>query len=53
MGVAASTGRTARRCRIRLVAPLMAVAEERGLSGAQLIEAYLVGIETGSASPAL
>ena len=31
---------------VPLVAPLMAVAEERGLSGAKLIEAYLVGIET-------
>jgi 2-methylcitrate dehydratase PrpD len=31
---------------VPLVAPLMAVAEERGHSGAQLIEAYLVGIET-------
>lgn len=31
---------------VPLVSPLMAVAEERGLSGAQLIEAYLVGIET-------
>lgn len=31
---------------VPLVAPLMAVAEERGHSGTQLIEAYLVGIET-------
>ncbi len=31
---------------VPLVAPLMAIAEERGRSGAQLIEAYLVGIET-------
>ena len=31
---------------VPLVAPLMAVAEERGLSGAALIQAYLVGIET-------
>ena len=31
---------------VPLVSPLMAMAEERGLSGAQLIEAYLVGIET-------
>ena len=29
-----------------LVAPLMAVAEERRLSGAQLIQSYVVGIET-------
>jgi 2-methylcitrate dehydratase PrpD len=29
-----------------LVAPLMALAEERGLSGKKLIEAYIVGIET-------
>ncbi len=29
-----------------LVAPLMAVAEDRGLSGEQLIVAYVVGIET-------
>ena len=31
---------------VPLVAPLMAVAEARGFSGAQVIEAYLVGIET-------
>ncbi len=31
---------------VPLVAPLMAVAEERGLSGAQLIQSYTVGIET-------
>lgn len=31
---------------VPLVAPLIAVAEERGLSGARLIESYLVGIET-------
>lgn len=31
---------------VPLVSPLMAVAEERGLSGAQVIEAYIVGIET-------
>lgn len=31
---------------VPLVSPLMAMAEERGLSGAQLITAYLVGIET-------
>ena len=31
---------------VPLVAPLMAVAEERGLSGAQLIQSYVVGIET-------
>jgi len=29
-----------------LVAPLMALAEERGLSGLQLIHSYVVGIET-------
>ncbi len=29
-----------------LVAPLMALAEERGLSGLQLIQSYIVGIET-------
>ena len=29
-----------------LVAPLMAVAEERGASGLQLIQSYVVGIET-------
>lgn len=29
-----------------LVAPLIAVAEERGLSGAQVIQSYVVGIET-------
>ena len=29
-----------------LVAPLLAVAEERGLSGAQLIQSYVLGIET-------
>lgn len=31
---------------VPLVAPLMAVAEERRLSGAQLIQSYVVGIET-------
>jgi len=31
---------------VPLVAPLIAVAEERHLSGAQLIESYIVGIET-------
>ncbi|MDT7951589.1 MAG: MmgE/PrpD family protein [Acetobacteraceae bacterium] len=31
---------------VPLVSPLMAVAEARGLSGAQLLAAYLVGIET-------
>lgn len=31
---------------VPLVAPLLAVTEERGLSGAKLIEAYLVGVET-------
>ncbi|MGI4794783.1 MAG: MmgE/PrpD family protein, partial [Janthinobacterium lividum] len=31
---------------VPLVSPLMAVAEERGLPGAQVIEAYIVGIET-------
>ena len=29
-----------------LVAPLLAVAEERRLSGAQLIQSYVVGVET-------
>ena len=29
-----------------LVAPLIAVAEERGLSGAQVIHSYVVGVET-------
>lgn len=29
-----------------LVAPLMALAEERGLSGLQLLQSYIVGIET-------
>jgi 2-methylcitrate dehydratase PrpD len=29
-----------------LVAPLLAVAEERGLSGAKLIQSYVVGVET-------
>jgi 2-methylcitrate dehydratase PrpD len=29
-----------------LVAPLLAVAEERGLSGAQLIQSYVLGVET-------
>ena len=29
-----------------LVAPLVAVAEERGLAGAQLIQSYVLGIET-------
>ena len=29
-----------------LVAPLLAVAEERGLSGAQLVQSYVLGIET-------
>jgi 2-methylcitrate dehydratase PrpD len=29
-----------------LVAPLLAVAEERHLSGAQLIQSYVVGVET-------
>ena len=29
-----------------LVAPLLAVAEEHGLSGAQLIQSYVLGIET-------
>ena len=29
-----------------LVAPLLAIAEERGLSGADLINSYIVGIET-------
>jgi len=31
---------------VPLVAPLMAVAEQRGFSGAQLIESYVVGVET-------
>ena len=31
---------------VPLVSPLMAVAEERGLSGARLIQSYVVGIET-------
>ena len=31
---------------VPLVAPLFAVAEARGLSGAQLIQSYVVGIET-------
>ena len=31
---------------VPLVAPLMAVAEERSLSGAQVIQSYVVGIET-------
>jgi len=31
---------------VPLVAPLVAIAEERRLSGARLIEAYVVGIET-------
>lgn len=30
---------------VPLVSPLLAVAEQRGLSGAQLIQAYVVGIE--------
>jgi len=31
---------------VPLVAPLMAVAEQRGLSGAKLVESYVVGVET-------
>lgn len=31
---------------VPLVSPLIAIAEQRGLSGAQLIQSYVVGIET-------
>jgi 2-methylcitrate dehydratase PrpD len=31
---------------VPLVSPLMAVAEQRGLSGAQLIQSYVLGVET-------